>query len=347
LPISYLKRCFLLGALLESLCLGTLAADGADTYTAQALTIPRNAFSGQASAINDAGVSAGWYQTNNGWTAVSWSADNQLTRLGTLPGLPSALSNDINQTGTIVGYAFSNDFLTSRAFVWRSDTGMQPLVDLGGNASLAQAINADGTTVGWSYDAGGVLHAVKWDASGLLTDLNPSGAISEALDINDSGDVVGWVFPAGGSASHAHLWRHDGVEIDLQTLGGPGSQAFGVKNALAIVGVSDRPPPLAPVAFIWKPATGMRSLGMGGNSQAFAINDLGRSVGLRVVNQGVLGLTRFHGPAEVLPDLAPDKPPASGPTGINRCGTIVGSSSSLIPINGNPVPAIWTKTTCD
>jgi probable HAF family extracellular repeat protein len=224
---------------------------------------------------------------------------------------------------------------------------MQPLADLGGNASLAQAINADGTVVGWAFDAASVLHAVKWDASGSLTDLNPSGAISEALDINDAGDVVGWVFPAGGSASHAYLWRHDGTEIDLQTLGGLGSQAFGVNNSLTVVGVSDRPSPLPPVAFIWKPATGMRSLGMGGNSQAFAINDLGRSVGLRVVNQGVLGMTRFQGPPEMLPDLAPNKPPASGPTGINRCGTIVGSSSSPIPTNGNPVPAIWTKTACD
>jgi probable HAF family extracellular repeat protein len=224
---------------------------------------------------------------------------------------------------------------------------MQALDDLGGNASLAQAINVDGTAVGWAFDAGGVLHAVKWDASGSLTDLNPAGAISEALGINDKGDVVGWVFPAGGSASQAHLWRHDGTEIDLGTLGGLGSQAFGVNNSLTIVGVSDRPSPLPPVAFIWKPATGMRSLGMGGNSQAFAINDLGRSVGLRVVNEGVLGLTRLHGAPEMLPDLAPNKPPFSGPAGINRCGTIVGSSSSPIPTNGNPVPAIWIKAACD
>src|SRR2546423_9029312 len=160
LPISKLTRCFLLGALLESFCLGTVA-HGGDAYTVQALTIPRNAFSGQASAINDAGVSAGWYQTTNGWTAVSWSADNQLTRLGTLTGLPSALANGINQAGTIVGFAFTNDFLISHAFIWNSATGMQPLVDLGGNASLAQAINTDGTAVGWSYDTVGVLHAVK------------------------------------------------------------------------------------------------------------------------------------------------------------------------------------------
>ena len=347
LPSSHLKRCLLLAVLLASLSLGTLAARGDDTYSVQALTIPRNAFSGQASAINDAGVSVGWYETNQESTAVSWSVDNQLTRLGTLPGFPSALANDINQAGTIVGFAFTNDFLISRAFIWHSDTGMQALDDLGGNASLAEAINADGTAVGWSFDAGGVLHAVKWDPSGLLTDLNPSGAISQALGINDAGDVVGWVFPAGGSASQAHLWRHDGAEIDLGTLGGPGSQAFGVNNSLAIVGVSDRPSPLAPVAFIWKPATGMRSLGTGGNSQAFAINDLGRSVGLRVINRGVLGLTLFHGPPEVLPDVAPDKPPFSGPTGINSCGTIVGSSSSPIATNGNPVPAIWTKVACD
>ena len=341
-----LTKWFLLAPLLEFLCFGTLGASAASTYRVEALTIPVQAFSGQASAINDAGVSAGWYQTSSGWTAVSWSATGELTQLGTLTGFPNALANGVNQTGSIVGFAFSSDFLTSQAFIWRSDTGMQPLADLGGGASLAQAINADGTAVGWAYDSTGVLHAVEWSASGSVTDLNPPGAISEALGINDAGDVVGWVFAAGGDASHAYLWRHDGVEIDLQTLGGPSSQAFGVNNALVIVGVSDRPSPQPPVAFIWRPATGMRDLKMGGNSQAFAISDLGRAVGLRV-GHGVFGLTRFRGPTQILPDLAPDKAPASGPTGVNLCGALVGSSSSPDPTNGNPVPAIWTKATCD
>ncbi|HZS16608.1 MAG TPA: hypothetical protein VFA51_01620 [Candidatus Udaeobacter sp.] len=347
LPIRQLTRWFLLATLLQCPCIGTLTASDGDIYTAQALPIPRNAFSGQASAINDAGVSVGWYQTLNGRTAVSWNPNSRLTRLGTLPGLPSALANGINQVGTIVGFAFTNDFLVSRAFIWNSNTGMQPLTDLGGNASLAQAINAGGTVVGWSFDAAGILHAVKWSPSGSLTDLNPAGAISEALAINDLGDIAGWVFPADGAAAHAWLWRHDGAQIDLGTLGGAGSQAFGINNNLAIVGVSDRTSPLPPVAFVWTQTTGMRSLGMGGNSQAFAINDLNRVVGLRVVNQGVLGLTRFQAPPELLPDVATDKPPFSGPAGINRCGTIVGSSSSPDPTNGNPVPAIWTKTACD
>src|SRR5690242_8351691 len=76
----------------------------AGSYTAEALTIPRQAFSGQASTINDAGVSAGWYQTSRGWSAVSWSADGALTQLGTLSGLSNALANGINQSGVIVGY---------------------------------------------------------------------------------------------------------------------------------------------------------------------------------------------------------------------------------------------------
>lgn len=342
---------FLFAALLPFLCIGALTARAGDvpdaTYTVQALTLPRNAFSGEARAINDAGVSAGWYQTSNASSAVSWSADNQLTQLGTLPDFTSSLANDINQAGTIVGFAFGNNFVVSQAFIWRPDTGMQPLAGLGGDASLAQAINTDGTAVGWAYDAAGLLHAVRWSATGTLTDLNPPTGISEALGINDAGDVVGWVFPNGGSASHAYLWRHDGVEIDLQTLGGPGSQAFSVNDALAIIGVSDQTSPRPPTAFIWRPATGMRGLRLGSNSEGLAINDRGRSVGLRVVDAGVVGLTRLGGVIEILPDLAPEKGPFSGPTGINRCGTIVGSSASPDPTNGNVVPAIWTKAACD
>ncbi len=348
---GHLPSWFLFASLLVGSGLGTFAAGAGATadgsYTVQALTIPRNAFSGQASAINDAGVSAGWYQTTTKSVAVSWSADNQLTELGTLPGFSSALANGINQAGTIVGFAFGGNFVVSQAFIWRADTGMQPLRGLGGDASLAQAINADGVAVGWAYDAAELLHAVRWNADGTLTDLNPPDGISEALGINDAGDVVGWVFPNGGSASHAYLWRHDGVEIDLQTLGGPGSQAFAVNNALAIVGVSDQAPPRPPAAFIWKANTGMRPLRLDRNSQGLAISDLGRSVGLRVVDAGVVGLTRRGAVVEMLPDLAPEKGPFSGPTGVNRCGTIVGSSASPDPTSGNVVPAIWTKAACD
>jgi probable HAF family extracellular repeat protein len=330
-----------------ALSLAWAAGPAAAAYTAMALPIPANAFSGQSSDINADRVSAGWYETLRGWVAVRWDAQGQMSPLGSLPGLPSALANGINDAGTIVGFAFTNNHLKAHAFAWDAANGMRALPDLGGDASLAQAINDDGSIVGWSYDASGVLHAVSWDASGQITDLNPPGAISEALGINDLGDIVGWVFGPTASASHAWLWRHDGTQVDLQTLGGPGSQAFGVNNDLVVVGVSDRAL-LPPIAFLWTASTGMRDAGFGSNSQALAISDRSRIAGLRVIDAGVLGLTRrLRTSLQVLPDVAADKPPFSGPAGINDCGDMVGSSSSPDPGNGNPVPAVWWKDRCD
>ena len=148
----------------------------------------------------------------------------------------------------------------------------------------------------------------------------------------------------------SHDYRLGGAAnaaANIQTLGGAGSQAFAVNDALVVVGVSDRRV-RPPVAFLWTPATGMRDAGFGSNSQALAINAKGRIAGLRVVDAGVLGLVRtLRTPVAVLPDVDAEKPPFSGPAGMNACGDLVGSSSSPDPTNGNPVPAIWTKAGCD
>ena len=95
----------------------------ATRYQVQALKIPPAAFLGEASAINDAGVVAGWYRTADSWTAVIWATPNDPRNLGKLPGLVSALAKDINQAGTVVGFALSADFITSHAFVWADATG--------------------------------------------------------------------------------------------------------------------------------------------------------------------------------------------------------------------------------
>lgn len=256
------------------------------------------------------------------------------------------IGQGINNAGTIVGFSISANFLNSHAWIWTAAGGIKPLADLGGGASLAQAINTSGVAVGWAFDANGLEHAVRWSATGVLTDLNPPGATSEALAINDSGDVVGWVFPVGGSATRAHLWRHNGTQKDLGTLGGASSQAFAVNNALMVIGVSDQRSPKPEVAFVWTPGVGMRALGMGPHSQGLGLSNKGRSVGL-MISSGVTGLSIFQGVKAVLPDVDPAKGPFSGPTSVNLCGTIVGSSSSPQPTNGNPVPAIWTKAGCD
>jgi probable HAF family extracellular repeat protein len=73
---------------------------------------------------------------------------------------------------------------------------MKDLGTLGGNGSMASAINEGGAIVGWSSVSTGENHACLWDATGIH-DLN--GAVSQATgwllgsasDINASGQVVG------------------------------------------------------------------------------------------------------------------------------------------------------------
>lgn len=318
-------------------------------YTVRALVIPNNALVGEGSDINDAGVVAGWYQINQTWTAVRWTTPTQALTLGTLPGYPSALAKGINNAGTIVGYVAKQSFNGSRAFTWSSAGGMKALQGLGGTGGIAFAINNSGIAVGEVSLPNEAIHAVKWSANGVVTDINPPGAgFSEATAINDAGDITGHVFPAGGNGEHAWLWRANGTQQDLGTLGGQRAFAYGINSAVNIVGWSNQTPPKPDIAFRWNQANGMKPItSFGPNSQALGISDRNRVVGLQIINAGVVGLTLFGGAKTVLPDLAQKGFPFSGPTAVNTCGNITGSSLSPRPTNGNSVPAIWTKTGCD
>ena len=318
-------------------------------YTVKALTIPGNALLGEASDINDAGVIAGWYQVGNTWTAVRWTSPTQAQSLGKITGFQSALAKGINNPGTIVGYVANAFFSASRAFTWTPAGGMKLLQDLGGSGSIAFAINNNGIAVGEASTPSEAIHAVKWSATGVITDINPPGAgASEATGINDAGDITGWAFPAGGNGEHAWLWRANGTQQDLGTLGGQRAFAYGINNNVIVVGESEQTPPKPDIAFRWSQGTGMRPIAaFGGGSKAMGISNLNRVAGFQIVNQGVIGLTLLNGVKTVLPDLGQKGFPFSGPTAVNLCGTIVGSSVSPAPTNGNSVPAMWTKVGCD
>ena len=320
------------------------------TYSIQALAIPAGALLGEGSDINDAGVVAGWYKVNNTWSAARWTAPTQRQNLGTIPGYQSALAKGINSAGTIVGYVVTSSFNSSRGFTWTSAGGMQALQDLGGSGAIAFAINNSGIAVGEASDINEQIRAVKWSATGVITDINPPGAgASEATAINDAGDITGWAFPAGGNGEHAWLWRANGTQQDLGTLGGQRAFAYGINSSANVVGWSNQTPPKPDIAFRWGAASGMKPItSFGGGSQALGISDRNRVVGFQIINAGVVGLTLFLGTKTVLPDLAPQKGfPFSGPTGVNTCGNITGSSVSPSPTNGNSVPVVWTKAGCD
>jgi len=184
-----------------------------------------------ATAINDSGQIAGSVQ--NGRTdaqgaevahAVVWTGGEPVT-LGALGGDYSRALG-INNSGDVVGkadlprayFAASLHGYSRRthAFVW-SGGRMTDLQTLGGDNSLACAINDHGQSVGYSETPAGEVHACLWQ-NGLPVDLGAlaGGARSEAVAINNQGIAVGDSDTDATGSTCATLW-HAGRPIDLNT----------------------------------------------------------------------------------------------------------------------------------
>ena len=105
---------------------------------------------------------------------------------------------------------------------------------LGGNASVAAALNAAGHVAGRSTTATGEEHAFFWDGT-TMRDLGTLGGnFSDALALNGAGQVAGTSTTASGD-QHAFFW--DGTTMrDLGTLGGNTSVAFAVNDAGEVAG---------------------------------------------------------------------------------------------------------------
>lgn len=107
---------------------------------------------------------------------------------------------------------------------------------------------------------------------------------SQALAINPTGDVVGWStvpVPSTGNGRRAVLWR-DGTIIDLGTLGGTFSVAYGINPDGVIAGAAAPPEDFFLHAFVWRDGA-MSDLGTlrgpDASSLAYGINPSGQVVG--------------------------------------------------------------------
>ncbi len=171
-------------------------------------------------------------------------------------------------------------------------TDLGPLPWASGEAALS--LNAAGQVGEWQ-EQGGVIHAARWD-KGEVKDLGtPPGFISSITHgINSHGQSVGWAITSRNlvdslATTHACLFDATGKAIDLGTLGGRDSQAFGINAGGQIVGGSLRADKNRH-AFLYA-AGKMTDLGTlpGGNfSLAYAISDAGTVVGISETTQSAV-----------------------------------------------------------
>jgi hypothetical protein len=206
-----------------------------------------------ANAINGAGVAVGeatkWNgDTSLGSRAVRWDPSGSATELGNLGASATGFTQnhawDVNEVGTAVGYG--NKYIAGidrglRAVRWDAPgTAATELDNLGtksnGNTtSVAYAVNAAGTAVGYAekYGNGGAAYfgerAVRWDGSGsAATELgnisdNLGFTNSHANAINDAGTAVGYGQKWAGGADlglRAVRWNASGISAtELANLG--------------------------------------------------------------------------------------------------------------------------------
>ena len=158
-----------------------------------------------------------------GYQAARWTrsaAGWGVQALGTLPGDSSSFAYDVNDYGAVVGVS-QNAANVGSGFHWSAATGMVILPSRGGE-TYAMAINNTGEVAGFSADAAGNRHAVRWTFNGgswAVEDLGTlGGCCSAGTGINNRGDVVGY--------------SHTSARVQHAFLATPGSQGMTDLGAL-------------------------------------------------------------------------------------------------------------------
>lgn len=223
---------------------------------------------------------------------VWWDGDGTLHEL---PGDYAGLARAVNDAGVIVGHSDNQGLWPLR---WESAT--VPAVRLatlpgGENDSATADVNAEGTVVGFSGAADRIRHAVRWDAAGVIDQLDalPGYPTCFAQAINDAGIIVGSC--SGGSGRTAVRWDDTGAVAALPSLGGTDSEAIGVSDAGIVVGVAadadDRYHAVRWGAF--GTVTRLATLG-GVHGLAYAVNDTGTIVGRTNLPNGQFHATSWR-----------------------------------------------------
>jgi uncharacterized membrane protein len=156
-------------------------------------------------AINGSGVIVGQYSVDALGNVKPFSVPAQPNCCGTAT---FGAATDINTTGHIVGYSYSNDPNADTAWFYANGTSTALPNLPGATTAAARALNDSDEVVGQQF-IGTFAHGVLWkngqvyDLNSLVTNRPASLEIEDASDINNSGQIV--VFVCCGGASQSYL----------------------------------------------------------------------------------------------------------------------------------------------
>jgi probable HAF family extracellular repeat protein len=189
--------------------------------------------------------------------------------LGFLPGgVRESEAYGVSWDGNVVVGRAKNSAGHWRAVRWTlADGQIQELGTLGGNASAATAVSADGWfVVGWS-DHEGCQRAFRWTPGGGMQYLGTFWGHSPAWGVSADGRVVvGWsdgLDWLNNRYVHAFRWTQAG---GMQSLGSGAAYHISADGSVVVGGFGR--------AFRWTVATGMQDLGtLGGDwSEAYGVS---------------------------------------------------------------------------
>jgi probable HAF family extracellular repeat protein len=284
--------------------------------------------------------------------AFKWQ-NGVLSDLGTLPGGTSSFALWINKGGQTVGVSQNGliDPLTGAsaqiAVLWKSTGEIINLGTLGGNQSLAVALNDRSQAVGAAANAipdsfslspviggpafGTQTRAFLWE-NGVMRDLGTlGGPDSFAGYVNEGGQVAGISYTdstpndtTGIPTVHPFLWEN-GRMLDLGSLGGTFASVNDLNNRGQVVGPMYLPGDEFQHPYLWSHGT-LTDLGTfgGSNGNANGVNEAGEVVGVADFPGDVLH-NAFLWNNGVMTDLG-NLGKTSNAHSINSKGQVVGAS---------------------
>jgi hypothetical protein len=207
----------------------------------------------QPSAINAAGVIVGKYQpcpeceTYHGFLRAT---DGTITTFDP-PGSQATYPTAISGGGAVAGN-YTDKSEVTRGFLRYPGGAFKKFDPPGSVQTMPMSIDRSGKIVGYYYvsgtttgcgqAAGTVPHAFVRDGDGVITSIDPPGAVvSFAFAINNTGQIVGQYCDSGG-LTHGFLRNTDGsfTTIDVPgattTNGNGGTSATGISSSGEIAG---------------------------------------------------------------------------------------------------------------